>query len=1428
MKNTGGKSLLLLMLIQNIIPNSYLKSEKPLKNIFRGGNPRRTSHCLVEWTLDEGYQYKYMLTGFCARKKQDVEENNGDNNDKLEIDYFNYCYFYNDENKYDIKHLPLSEKENGEKTYMSYDKLRNLIINMRKEELPIKMFDSKKEYMKYISNYGLIPAEWKLISDINVSENYIEKYFKENKTSRKLIENFLIKIIDDVNMQNSGEEEDKNQLANTLIELKDNLIEFRQKSDNKNEFVQVKEMYESLKEKNKVLKDEYLKTDKIDKKAYEAFVFNKENRDKLKSKIENDLKTQEKLKEENIILEKVLDRLEIDKLYCKKDILNKKLDEILVNKNKIEKSYLEEKRKQELAKAQNEFVEYLKNKEEVEKIRLQIETTNLNEDDVKKKYDIYGYNYKIALDKKIKEINDDFKIKENDKKEKEEARKISKKVENEQRDILSKFISKCELLKDEILKNKENIDIITKELTQNGDLNLILDVKESIENEEKNIETLRKQIEEANKEKDKISNLEIENKLEIGKIKGEINLLEERLRNSNEDIEKYEKQKNSLEKLVKTLQVENIEKLKESLNKEIENEEKEKSIEQINKQIKSKKLDLINKYNMIVPNEDIFNLKERLKEKCNYITTGIEELGKKDEKQRKEILDKNPLFVYSIFIDNETFMKLKNKGFEIEQENLVPIVSIDVLRNNKAIFNENVIFPVQKSVYENIGDKVEEYKNLLVKEISILEGRIEKHNEKERSLRKYIDEIDNFNNNYSNEYVKLLFENKDNIENNIRINNEKLKVIHKSIEDGKENVQSIEKTLNRKNSELELSIKKKESLEELKGLQEENEKLEGKEAELEKEIDAQKEIVEEKEEIIVNLDGEIELLKNKIFELGVLKENYEADYKKLPEFDKKELLNEEFETLKNNFEVYDSKMRISNQQLNNMQEMLKVKKELMDKCQNNIKENNCTLEYFLSKKENILKVPDTILNEYRNKILSLKEELENIKSVFETNNSKKQQLEGQINMLIENLLKQKGETYLEENRIKEINLIESKIEENKLKLNLNKKEIKELSLKVGKVNEDVKTLEKECDLLETYIKENEIEEFFVDTSDLLESEILSYKKITTERKNERKIIDKLINEFIQKINFIKDSVDNFFVKQDVLEELQNIIIPSKLADANIVDNGITTIIETLEEKIRHIDEALEILESYQENFITKCFEKAENIVRDLEKLPGLSRIKISGKDTNIIKLDLYEYEKDEKISRMKEYIYGLVKEMEENPDKMTKEHLNESLSSKALVAKIVNMDKASVKLFKIEDIKENSTYKKWEDDLGSDGQVNAIYFMFAVCIISYISMLTRKESSNKSKKVIIADNPFGATSAVFLWDTMFAILKENNVQLIAPGHNINKEIVSKFEVNYVLKHEYFNGNKKSVVVDKELRTEDDIDNMSFDVIEGDQQSMFGI
>ena len=68
LENGGGKTVLLMMLLQTVIPNTSLREDKPLKNIFIGGKDR-TSHVLVEWLLDEGMRYKYMLTGFCARKK---------------------------------------------------------------------------------------------------------------------------------------------------------------------------------------------------------------------------------------------------------------------------------------------------------------------------------------------------------------------------------------------------------------------------------------------------------------------------------------------------------------------------------------------------------------------------------------------------------------------------------------------------------------------------------------------------------------------------------------------------------------------------------------------------------------------------------------------------------------------------------------------------------------------------------------------------------------------------------------------------------------------------------------------------------------------------------------------------------------------------------------------------------------------------------------------------------------------------------------------------------------------------------------------------------------------------------------------------------------------------------------------------------------
>ena len=50
--NGGGKSVLMLLLMQNLIPNCTLDDKQPIEKLFRSGNGNTAIHSLVEWRLD--------------------------------------------------------------------------------------------------------------------------------------------------------------------------------------------------------------------------------------------------------------------------------------------------------------------------------------------------------------------------------------------------------------------------------------------------------------------------------------------------------------------------------------------------------------------------------------------------------------------------------------------------------------------------------------------------------------------------------------------------------------------------------------------------------------------------------------------------------------------------------------------------------------------------------------------------------------------------------------------------------------------------------------------------------------------------------------------------------------------------------------------------------------------------------------------------------------------------------------------------------------------------------------------------------------------------------------------------------------------------------------------------------------------------------
>ena len=233
--NGGGKSVLMLLLLQNLIPNCTLDEKQPIEKLFRSGNGNTTIHSMIEWKLNPCHVkngFQYMTTGFCARKARGGAGEEGEASaDRASIDYFNYCIFYRQFNDNDLKNLPLS---NG-KERITYLGLRSYLQELEKKDfhVEVKIFDRKGDYQRFISQYGLFESEWEIIRGINKTEGHVRTYFETNyRTTRKVVEDLLIEeIIEKSFYHKTGTDREASEMANTLLGLKDQLVLLSQKKN---------------------------------------------------------------------------------------------------------------------------------------------------------------------------------------------------------------------------------------------------------------------------------------------------------------------------------------------------------------------------------------------------------------------------------------------------------------------------------------------------------------------------------------------------------------------------------------------------------------------------------------------------------------------------------------------------------------------------------------------------------------------------------------------------------------------------------------------------------------------------------------------------------------------------------------------------------------------------------------------------------------------------------------------------------------------------------------------------------------------------------------------------------------------------------------------------------------------------------------------
>src|SRR5574344_1485713 len=227
--NGGGKSVLMLLLLQNLIPNCTLDDKQPIEKLFRTNNGSTTIHSMIEWSLSDIHvkdNFKYMLTGFCARKAKDVDTEQMDSDNETtgvkngaSIEYFNYCIFYRNFNDNDIKNFPLTK--NGER--ITYTGLKTYLKELEKKDysLAVKIVEKKGDYQRFIADYGLYESEWEIIRGINKTEGHVRTYFETNyKTTRKVVEDLLIEEIIQKSFKNRTVSEDADEtMAKTLMDI---------------------------------------------------------------------------------------------------------------------------------------------------------------------------------------------------------------------------------------------------------------------------------------------------------------------------------------------------------------------------------------------------------------------------------------------------------------------------------------------------------------------------------------------------------------------------------------------------------------------------------------------------------------------------------------------------------------------------------------------------------------------------------------------------------------------------------------------------------------------------------------------------------------------------------------------------------------------------------------------------------------------------------------------------------------------------------------------------------------------------------------------------------------------------------------------------------------------------------------------------------
>jgi hypothetical protein len=1417
--NGGGKSLLMLLLLQNMLPNSTLDEKQPIEKLFRAGSGNTVIHSLVEWKLDACFQkdnYKYMTTGFCARKARGAEniseseaESTPAEGDTASIEYFNYCIFYREFGENDIKNLPLTS--NGER--ITYNGLKAYLRDLEKKDfnVSVKIFERKGEYQQFISKFGLYESEWEIIRGINKTEGHVRTYFESRyKTSRKVVEDLLIEEIIQKSFHNRlAVENDEDLMAQTLLDIKDKLVQLSKKHAQLNNYDGQIEAIKNFAEYVSDYAHLYEEKDRLKQQLLEMLLVCKKNLYQYRQGEAEKSRQQESLLEEQRREQKLI-------LSAKVIEEQKSLEGIkeLISTNERDRdmalAQLKEIQKQlDLAEAAEEYREYLEYEKKLNEVNSVLLAETKDSGEVTEELFYTAAAVYILNEKEKNEIQARLsELQEKLKNCSEEAE-----CKNTQYHDKEKEIIKIQNLSEYTKQTLAELEKEMSSLMEQSGLLVIENAAKELEREKELAADRQLELACRQREAEQADAQLLQLHEKHAELKAERELLCGRLEELKEKNARSAHARELLEQLLSVYGENESAQAKASILANykrleaecIELEKRKGGLEQF----------IVNTKNGIfeAPTDTKNKLKEYLFRRYQgEVLEGKDWLDTIKEEDRQQILKAIP-FAKKLIVFTGDFQKIRDdaiiKDFGISEE-IIPVLSADAVLQN---LKEGSL----KSRVKDFGLA------FAAKDLTFLE----EENKKSAAIRKTEEELEQINLKLSkltdrrdvifDDYVRVhnlegeidlkLSENIQDTQRQLDQTDVQIKKLNAQAEALQEMQRKLSLTLAEEEYRAQEAERRLVLLERLvqQDIQQKN-KYENLRGYSETITALQKSLLEDKSECDKK-QAEVQALEKEIHAFTASLEEMQKKWlvyqtyfdEKLLETDRvKKLACMQISQLESTFAGLKSSLEAEHSNTADKEALAKSYIAAMEKCDRAISRKGFTKEYFaqhsgaaLSEKE------QQSLSE---KLSRIQRESAHLSDEIASQLALMNRLEGSIAHGISRIEEQFG------------SFEGFDCDNTQMFLQQHENQLKSLTDKLHSLKEEMAQAEKsmrdmlliEKDLTRLVEKAGLPVPEYREGMNVKEAALSEYEAVQKAYEKQLKLEMRRLDEFAKRREKLVEGLERLEAHELAQQIRTSVNAPGDAAQTKELVQHLSETNTLIALEKTRVSKGIEDMEQIKENFEIRCIQTCCNIKSELDRLPKLSCVTMDNEVIEMVGLKIPYVKEELYRANMSMYIDETVTVAEsfKEPQERLK-YIRNRLTWKRLFSVIVtDMNSIRVHLYKRERIKDQSRYLRYEEAVGSTGQSQGIYIQFLIAVINYISSINADiQKQPVIGKTIFIDNPFGAAKDIYIWEPIFALLKTNHVQLIVPARGATPAITGRFDVNYCLGQKLAGGRQQTVVVD---------------------------